>query len=52
MTNGIARVQDVLPRLSLLAQGGTAVGTVHLRFPMTFVPCSNFLIGLEHESRI
>ncbi|TFK57144.1 fumarate hydratase [Heliocybe sulcata] len=27
LTNGIARVQDVLPRLSLLAQGGTAVGT-------------------------
>ncbi|KAJ7597200.1 fumarate hydratase [Mycena floridula] len=27
MTNGIARVKDVLPRLSLLAQGGTAVGT-------------------------
>ena len=28
VTNGIARIQDVLPRLSLLAQGGTAVGTV------------------------
>ncbi|KZT30520.1 fumarate hydratase [Neolentinus lepideus HHB14362 ss-1] len=27
LTNGIARVQGVLPRLSLLAQGGTAVGT-------------------------
>jgi len=27
VSNGIARVQDVLPRLSLLAQGGTAVGT-------------------------
>jgi len=25
--NGICRVEDVLPRLSLLAQGGTAVGT-------------------------
>lgn len=25
--NGIARVQDVLPRLRMLAQGGTAVGT-------------------------
>ena len=25
--NGIARLNDVLPRLSLLAQGGTAVGT-------------------------
>ncbi|KAF9654253.1 fumarate hydratase [Thelephora ganbajun] len=27
LTNGIARVADTLPRLSLLAQGGTAVGT-------------------------
>ncbi|KAH9946816.1 fumarate hydratase [Amylocystis lapponica] len=27
LTNGIERVQAVLPRLSLLAQGGTAVGT-------------------------
>ncbi|OJA10765.1 hypothetical protein AZE42_00294 [Rhizopogon vesiculosus] len=27
INNGIARVKDVLPRLSLLAQGGTAVGT-------------------------
>ena len=28
LTNGIERVKDTLPRLSLLAQGGTAVGTV------------------------
>lgn len=28
LTNGIDRVKDTLPRLSLLAQGGTAVGTV------------------------
>jgi fumarate hydratase class II len=28
LTNGLARVEDTLPRLSLLAQGGTAVGTV------------------------
>ena len=28
LTNGIERVKDVIPRLSLLAQGGTAVGTV------------------------
>lgn len=28
LTNAIDRVKDVLPRLSLLAQGGTAVGTV------------------------
>ena len=27
LTNGIARVEDTLPRLKLLAQGGTAVGT-------------------------
>jgi len=27
LTNGIARINDVIPRLSLLAQGGTAVGT-------------------------
>ena len=28
VSNGIERVQGVLPRLSMLAQGGTAVGTV------------------------
>jgi fumarate hydratase class II len=28
VTNGIDRIRAVLPRLSLLAQGGTAVGTV------------------------
>lgn len=28
VANGIERVKDVIPRLSLLAQGGTAVGTV------------------------
>jgi len=27
LSNGIERVKDVIPRLSLLAQGGTAVGT-------------------------
>ncbi|KAH7106884.1 fumarate hydratase [Auriculariales sp. MPI-PUGE-AT-0066] len=27
VANGIARVSDVIPRISLLAQGGTAVGT-------------------------
>ncbi|ELU36464.1 aspartate ammonia lyase [Rhizoctonia solani AG-1 IA] len=32
LTNGIARIHDVLPRLSLLAQGGTAVGTVSFCF--------------------
>ena len=34
LSNGIERVKDVLPRLSLLAQGGTAVGTVSV--PRTF----------------
>jgi fumarate hydratase class II len=28
VANGIERIRDVIPRLSLLAQGGTAVGTV------------------------
>ena len=28
VTNGISRIEATLPRLSLLAQGGTAVGTV------------------------
>lgn len=27
LTNGIARINDTLPRLKMLAQGGTAVGT-------------------------
>lgn len=31
--NGIERVKATLPRLSCLAQGGTAVGTVGCRFP-------------------
>ena len=32
LTNGIQRVKDTLPRLSYLAQGGTAVGTVRLSY--------------------
>lgn len=32
ITNGIERVKCVLPRLSCLAQGGTAVGTVRFYF--------------------
>ena len=28
LSNGLERVEGVLPRLSMLAQGGTAVGTV------------------------
>jgi fumarate hydratase, class II len=30
VTNGIERIRTVLPRLNLLAQGGTAVGTVSM----------------------
>jgi fumarate hydratase class II len=30
ITNGVDRIRAVLPRLSLLAQGGTAVGTVSI----------------------
>lgn len=36
LTNGIQRVKDTLPRLSYLAQGGTAVGTVST-FPILVV---------------
>jgi fumarate hydratase class II len=40
LSNGIERVKGVIPRLSLLAQGGTAVGTVcrgsyALKYPLT-----------------
>ena len=36
VANGIQRIKDVLPRASMLAQGGTAVGTVStLPFPMS-----------------
>lgn len=40
LANGIERVKDVIPRLSLLAQGGTAVGTVRQsKWPDRSVPC-------------
>ena len=50
LTNGIARVEDTLPRLSLLAQGGTAVGTVSsLRSRYQIRLCADFTHpGLEH----
>jgi fumarate hydratase class II len=35
LTNGIERVKATLPRLSLLAQGGTAVGTVRTIYSLT-----------------
>lgn len=41
LTNAISRVEDVIPRLSLLAQGGTAVGTV----------CFTLESALEKESK-
>lgn len=62
LTNGIARVESVLPRLSLLAQGGTAVGTVSERNGLTKVYldegadevslCGMIRLGLEHEERL
>ena len=50
LTNGIARVEDTLPRLSLLAQGGTAVGTVgSLRSKCQIWHCADYTHpGLEH----
>ncbi|KAJ7492496.1 L-Aspartase-like protein [Mycena latifolia] len=36
ISNGIERVKDVLPRLSCLAQGGTAVGTVRFEHKKGF----------------
>ena len=52
LTNGIARVEDTLPRLSLLAQGGTAVGTVSsIRFECQIKPWIDFWYsGLEYKA--
>lgn len=52
LTNGIARVEDTLPRLSLLAQGGTAVGTVSsLSSSCRIQLFTNFTrLGLEHQA--
>jgi fumarate hydratase class II len=50
VANGIERVKDVIPRLSLLAQGGTAVGTVrdvHVQVWSILTQLS----GLEHKER-
>lgn len=52
LTNGIERVQAVLPRLSMLAQGGTAVGTVSR--PCTTPPWRrtySISSGTEHQER-
>ena len=43
LTNGIARVEGSLPRLSLLAQGGTAVGTVSSIRSNCQIPCDTLL---------
>lgn len=52
LTNGIARIEDTLPRLSLLAQGGTAVGTVSsLRSTcQTVIRTTDTLSGSEHKA--
>jgi adenylosuccinate lyase len=50
LANGIERIKDVIPRLSLLAQGGTAVGTVrdvHVQVWSVLTRPS----GLEHKER-
>jgi fumarate hydratase, class II len=50
LTNGIARIEDTLPRLSLLAQGGTAVGTVS-PFRSNCKNCTDFRhSGSEHQT--
>ena len=49
LTNGIARVEGTLSRLSLLAQGGTAVGTVSSPHSAAKFDSANFThSGLEH----
>ena len=49
LTNGLARVEDTLPRLSLLAQGGTAVGTVSSLVSTGESNCTDFAYaGPEH----
>ena len=54
LTNGLARVEDTLPRLSLLAQGGTAVGTVSpLCSDCQIRVCTDFgYSGPEHQARL
>ena len=46
LTNGIARLGDVLPRLSLLAQGGTAVGTVRSDLQVYVIMIPTFLFPI------
>jgi fumarate hydratase class II len=51
VANGIERIKDVIPRLSFLAQGGTAVGTVR----DAHIQICSFLTrfpGLKHKEGI
>ncbi|KAF9452649.1 fumarate hydratase [Macrolepiota fuliginosa MF-IS2] len=53
LTNAIDRVKDVLPRLSMLAQGGTAVGTglnTKKGFDAKFASEVSKLTGLEFKT--
>lgn len=53
VANGIDRVKGVLPRLSLLAQGGTAVGTVRSCIRRYSLTCTNpHRPGFEHQARL
>lgn len=47
ITNGIERVKCVLPRLSCLAQGGTAVGTVSSYFMQVMMCLFEYFKGLN-----
>ena len=51
VSNGIDRVKDIIPRLSLLAQGGTAVGTVSAFDFLHPSSSPTHCKGLEHEKR-
>jgi len=53
ITNGVDRIKDVLPRLSLLAQGGTAVGTglnTKKGFDVSIAAEISKLTGLEFKT--
>lgn len=54
LANSIARVEAVIPRLSMLAQGGTAVGTVCTCYGLLRNRdlLSRVLLGFEHQARI
>ena len=53
LTYGIERVKDTLPRLSLLAQGGTAVGTglnTRKGFDVAVAKAISEITGLEFQT--